>query len=92
MPFVAVTNVNLRERDPAEGVTFLNDVLIPRLKTLPGFQTARFVRSLDGQTGVGAVVFDTESNAKASLETMADRPPQAPEIVSSAVYEVVVEV
>ncbi len=75
MPFAAVTNVKLQGRDPAEAQKLLRDVLIPRLKGLPGFRTARFLRSTDGTTGIGAVIFDTESNAKAGLDTMTkDRP------------------
>jgi hypothetical protein len=90
MPFAAVTNVKLEGRDPVEGRKFLSEVLIPWLKTLPGFQTARFLRTQDGTTGVGAVIFDTESNARAALD--ADRPAGGPPIESTAIYEVVLEV
>jgi hypothetical protein len=48
---------------------------------------------LDGKTGVGAVIFDTEANATAGLDTMTtSRPPEAPPVESTAIYEVVVEV
>ena len=47
----------------------------------PGFLTARFVRSLDGKTGVGTVIFDTEDNAKAALDgMMTQRPAQLPPV------------
>lgn len=92
MPFAAVTTVKL-EGDVAQGRKVLEEVLIPRLKGVPGFQRARFMRSLDGTTGVGAATFDTEVNAKAALEAMTtDRPPEAPQIQSTAVYEVFLEV
>jgi hypothetical protein len=93
MPFVAVTIVSLESLDPAEAQKRLQDVQVPRIKSLPGFQGARFVRSLDGKTGVGTVVFDTEGNAKAALDgIIAQRPAELPPVQSSAVYEVVLEV
>jgi hypothetical protein len=93
MPFAAVTNVELEGLDLAEAQKVLRDILVPRLKSLPGFQTARFLQALDGKTGVGAVIFDTEANATAALETMiTQRPAQAPPVESSGVYEVVLEV
>ena len=93
MPFAAVTNARLEGRDPAAGQKFLTDWAIPRLKGMVGFQTARFLRSQDGTTGVGTAIFDTESNAKAALDAMAtDRPEQAPLIVSTAIYEMILEV
>jgi hypothetical protein len=92
MPFAAVTYVRLEGRDPADAQKLLSEVLVPRLKQLPGFRAARFLRSQDGATGVGAVVFDTEANAKAGLDTMTTaRPPEAPPVDSSAIYEVVLE-
>jgi hypothetical protein len=51
------------------------------------------MRSQDRKTGIGSVIFDTESNAKAGLEAMTtDRPAEAPPIESSATYEVFMEV
>ena len=93
MPFAAVTNVSLVGRDTAEGEKLLREVLIPRLKAQPGFRTARFLRSLDGNTGVGAVIFETEADAKAGLDAMTkDRPAEAPPVESTALYELVIEV
>jgi hypothetical protein len=93
MPFVAVTTVSLEGFDPAEAQKRLQDVQVPRIKSLPGFQSARFVRSLDGKTGVGTVVFDTEDNAKAANDgIITQRPAEMPPVQSSAVYEVVLEV
>jgi hypothetical protein len=92
MPFAAVTYVKLEGRDRAEGEKLLREGLIPRLKSQPGFRTARFLRSQDGMTGVGAATFETEANAKAGLDAMTtDRPPEAPPVESSAVYEVIME-
>lgn len=92
MPFAAVTTVKL-EGNFEQGQKMLNEVLIPRLKGLAGFQRARFMRSLDGTTGVGAATFDTEANAKAALEAMtSDRPAGSPEVQTTALYEVFLEV
>jgi heme-degrading monooxygenase HmoA len=93
MSFAAVTNVSLKGRDRTDAEKFLNEVMIPTIKTLPGFETARFLRSTDGTTGVGAVVFDSESNARAGLDAMiAGRPAEAPPVESTAIYELIVEV
>jgi hypothetical protein len=93
MPFAAVTTVKLDDRDPAEAQKLLSEVLVPMIKAQPGFQSARFLRSQDGKTGVGAVVFDTESNARLCLDRMAtERPPEAPQVESTATYEIVLEV
>ena len=93
MAHAAVTYVSLEGRDPAAGQKLLEEGLIPMIKTLPGFRAARFLRSLDGKSGVGAVIFDTEANAKAGLEAMTtNRPPEAPPVESTALYEVVAEV
>jgi hypothetical protein len=70
MPFAAVTNVRLEGLDLAEAQKVLWDVLVPGLKALPGFQSARFMQSLDGKTGVGTVIFDTEANATAARNAM----------------------
>jgi hypothetical protein len=92
MPFAAVVTVKI-EGDPAVGQKALEEVLVPRVKALPGFQRARFMRTLDGTTGVGAVTFDTEANAKAGLENLTtNRPPEAPAVQNTALYEVFLEV
>jgi len=93
MTFAAVTYVSLQGRDRVEGLKLLNDMLVPMLKVQPGFQSARFLASTDGKTGIGSVICDNESHAQACLDTMtANRPPEAPPVTSSAIYEVVLEV
>jgi hypothetical protein len=93
MPFAAVTTVNLEGSDRAGAEKLLREVLIPRLKAQPGFRTARFLRSLDGTRGVGAVIFETEANAMDGLDAMiTDRPAEAPPVESTSFYEVIVEV
>jgi len=93
MTYAAVTYVNLEGRDRADGLRMLNDQLVPMLKSLAGFQSARFLGSPDGKSGVGAVICDTESHARACLDVMTTRrPAEAPPVTSTALYEVVLEV
>jgi hypothetical protein len=93
MAFAAVTYVNLEGRDSVESLRILNDTLVPMLKSLQGFQSARFLRSEDQKTGAGAVILDTEAQATACLDIMtAQRPAQAPPVTDAGVYEVVLEV
>ena len=92
MSFAAVQTVNLEGRDLAQAEQGLREELVPILKAQPGFQNARFLRSQDGRTGVGAMMFDTESNAKACLDMMAsERPEGAPPIIRTEILELVVE-
>jgi len=66
----------------------LREQLVPRMKTQSGFQGANFFRSPDGTTGMGVVLFDTEEHAKAGHDAMVnDRPPEAPPVTSSGIYE-----
>ena len=92
MTFAAVTYVDLEDRDPADGLRLLNDMLVPRLKAMPGFQSARFLRSPDGKTGIGSAICDSQSHAQECLDAMTvERPAEAPAVTSAAVYEVVLE-
>jgi hypothetical protein len=93
MPFASVVHVQLTGGDPAAGEQMLREQLIPRLQTLSGFESARFLRTSDGTTGMGVVVFDTEDHATIGLDAMVnDRPTEAPSVASSTVYEVFLEV
>ena len=66
---------------------------VPRVKERSGFRTARFLRSLDGATGVASLIFDTEADAQAQLDFVATNPlPGGPTITSTAVFEVILEV
>jgi hypothetical protein len=93
MSYVAAVTVQLNDQIPQEQrERMLREVLLPRLQSLSGFRSARFLRSTDGTTGIGAVRFDTEGEAKAGLDVLTtDRPAEAPQIVSAAVYEVFLE-
>jgi hypothetical protein len=90
MPYALIAQVEFGpDDDPAAGRKMLQEGLIPMAKALPGFQSGVWSRALDGRTGIGTIMFDTEANAtagKASLD--AQRPPQAPKIVRDGIYEV----
>lgn len=93
MTFAAVTYVNLEGRDAAQSLQLLNDMLVPRLKAMPGFQSARFLRSQDGKTGIGSVICDSQGHAQQCLDAMtAERPADAPAVTSAAIYEIALEV
>jgi hypothetical protein len=94
MPFASVVHVQLTGTGgPGGGEQMLREELIPRLKAQSGFQSARFFRTPDGTTGMGVAVFDTEEHAKTGHDAMVnDRPPDAPPVTNSAVYEMFIEV
>jgi hypothetical protein len=92
MTFAAVTYVNLEGRDTTQALRLLNETLVPRVKGMPGFLSARFLRSPDGKTGIGSVICDSSGHAQQCLDTMsAERPAEAPPVTSAAIYEVVLE-
>jgi hypothetical protein len=89
MAHALVAKVDLEGRSPDETDRVLNEQVIPAVKQAPGFQSGVWVRSPDGKVGMGVVVFDSESNAKAAEQAMPSmRPEGAPPITSIAVHEV----
>ena len=94
MPYLMVMYVDLRDDVPqADREQMLREVVVPRVQALPGFRSARYSRSLDGTTGVAAVTFDSEVDAKAALDVMStNRPPGSPPVLDTAIYEVFLEV
>ena len=94
MPFASVVHVRLTGAGgPAAGEQMLREQLIPRLRAQSGFQSARFFRTSDGTTGMGVAVFDTEEHATTGHDALVNnRPPEAPPVTSSAIYEMFIEV
>ena len=87
MAHALVTQVSLEGRDPAEAEKLLHEQVIPTVKGLAGFDRGVWMRSADGLTGMGIVVFESEEHAKAAEAGMgAMRPADAPPITSSGVY------
>lgn len=89
MAHALVAQVNLEGRRPEDAERMLNDQLIPVVKQLPGFQRGVWLRSEDGSTGTGIVVFDSEEHALAARDGLATmRPADAPPITSTAIHVV----
>ena len=89
MPYALVTHVNLEGRPREEGERLLNEQIVPTVKQAPGFQRGVWLRTQDGLTGMGVVVFDTEESATSAREAMrTQRPADAPPITSSEMFEV----
>ena len=89
MAHALVTQVDLEGRSREEAEKTLSETVIPAVKQVPGFQRGTWLRSTEGKTGMGVVVFDSEEAAKAAHEAMpAMRPADAPPIISSEIYEV----
>lgn len=60
--------------DFERGRTLLREQAIPRIRQLPGFVAAQFVR-LDENTGSSMVTFETEEAARAAAEQIRANPP-----------------
>jgi hypothetical protein len=78
--------------DADSGVThrhaILNDLVVPEVKALSGFQKAAWMNDGVG-TGMCMVVFDTEDDAKAAVTALT--PPGGPAVISSGIYNVEIE-
>jgi hypothetical protein len=55
----------------------LHDSVLPMVKSMEGFVRGLWLRSTDGTTGRGVVVFDTEEHARAAAELSRQQPPPA---------------
>jgi hypothetical protein len=94
MSYAFVAQVAFQEgTDPDFAQKMLEGEVVPLVKSQPGFQKGSWVRNVDGKTGIGMALFDTEANARAAGEAIRaqPRPAQAPQITSAGVYEVVAE-
>jgi hypothetical protein len=94
MPYAFIAHVQFAAgSDPAAGQKVLESDIVPLVKSQAGFRSGTWFRNVDGTTGIGAAVFDTEANAKAAGEAIRSqaRPAEAPTITSTGVYEVVAE-
>ena len=94
MPYAFVAQVTFQPGgDPELGQKMLEGEVIPLVKSQAGFQKGIWLRNVDGTTGIGTALFDTQANATAAGEAMRSqpRPPEAPSITTSGVFEVVAE-
>lgn len=72
--------------DADEGMKMLDDVIIPHVSSLEGFQRGTWMH--DGQgAGMAVVQFDSEAKAKQAVDAMKP-PPGGPGLTDVAVYAV----
>ena len=77
-----------------ESTKLLHEVTIPTVKSQPGFVRGSWLRTADGTSGRGVVIFDTEDNANTVASGLRDQglPADGPvKIKSVDVFEVVAE-
>ncbi len=87
MPYALISEVEFTSDDLDTSRELLTQGLIPMAKSLAGFQSGLWSRA--GRKGIGTMVFDTEENAVAAQAALdANRPPEAPRITQTGVYEV----
>lgn len=87
MAYAIITHVEFSNDDLDVSRRLLSEGLIPTAKSLPGFQSGVWTRT--GRKGIGTIIFDTEDNAVAAQATLdANRPPEAPKITETGIYEV----
>ena len=94
MPYAFIAQVQFQEGgDPAVGQKMLETEVVPLVKAQAGFKRGIWFRNVDGKTGIGTAVFDTEANATAAGKaiTAQGRPSPLPTITTTGVYEVVAE-
>lgn len=85
MTHAVILRVNL-VGDGEEGMKLLDDVIIPHVSSLQGFQRGTWMH--DGQgTGTAVVIFDSEANASQAVEAIKP-PPGGPGLIDVGVYEV----
>jgi hypothetical protein len=92
--YAVIVRVEIDATRLDEADKLLHATVVPRVKSAEGFVRGLWLRSTDGQTGRGLVVFDSEEHAQAGAEQARQQapPPGAPVTFQSAeVVEVVAE-
>jgi len=84
-----VMQVNL-VGDPVEGMTMLDEVVVPQAKAQPGFERGIWMHN-EAMIGTGVMVFDTEEHASAAMKAL-QPPPGGPTVINCAVFEIAREV
>lgn len=89
MTHAVVVQVKLPEDGRSEeGRRMLDEVVVPNAKSQPGFKSGIWMNN--GEDGRAVVVFDSEEQARSALNVLKP-PPGGPTLISSEVYEVVVQ-
>lgn len=82
-----VVRVELPEgRSLEEGREQLEQMVIPRVKQLPGFRTGYWLAPPTGRDGLSFIVFEDEESARGAAEKI--QPPPGVQLVSAEVREV----
>ncbi len=68
MSFAVINHVRLDDPEVAAGAT--RDVVLPRLRQLPGYQQAVFCADDAGRTGFSVIVFETREQAAEMAERL----------------------
>jgi hypothetical protein len=89
MSFAVVVRVSL---DPNSDTThrhaILNEIVIPDIRALPGFEKATWMNNGAG-TGTSIVVFSTEAHARAAIPALT--PAVGPVVLECEVHEIEIE-
>jgi hypothetical protein len=92
--FGVIIEVRFDPKREDEARRMVHDFVVPKAKTLPGFQSGHWLRALDGDVIREVFTFDTEDNARAtaSLVRAEGPPPGAPVTLDSVgAYELIAE-
>jgi len=63
-----VVEVDVSGADVETALQKLRDEIIPRVKSMPGFQSGTWMRPNDEQKGLALILFDSEENARSASE------------------------
>jgi hypothetical protein len=92
--YAVIVRVKIDAGRGDEATKTLHEEVVPMAKSSPGFVRGLWLRSTDGQTGRGVVVFNNEENARAAAESaqaMATTGGRPVTFESTEVVEVVAE-
>ena len=89
MPYAVVLQVKIDPGpDDTHRQSMLEQVVVPEVTGLPGFQLASWLNDGHG-TGVCLFEFDAEENARAAMEALT--PPGGPVAIGSGVFAIELE-
>jgi hypothetical protein len=91
--YAVVGQVKVDSAREDEARKLLEEFTVPAAKGLAGFNNGAWARALDGDEGHSLLLFDTEANARAAAERIAQGPPPGAPVTftSVSVCEVVAQ-
>ena len=72
----------------------LNEVTVPRAKSLAGFKSGTWLRALQGDRGMSVLLFDSEDAARAAADQIRSQgPPEGSPVIIESVdaFEILVQ-